>query len=337
MSANNPGINSPQFASQQQQFSASKGGSNQAYMQQGMYGRPNYPGSGNFGSSYPGGPNAPGSMGIPPHSRPPTDFTQPAAAAAAAAVAAAAATATATATATVAALQEKQNQEMNQYGPMGPAQAYNNQFLNQQGARGPSSMQGNMNPGGMGGGMTPSSMSGPPMPINQPRPPGMNPVYIATSHPEMGLEPRPSDPGTLPTPLSLGVYEPHVFKKELASKNRELNKFLHMKSEASGMVFKLTGYAKGKVDTFSPSLVSANDELRLTFPVRDGVVLEPFRLEHNLAVSNHVFHLRQSVHQTLMWRSDLELQFKCYHHEDRQMNTNWPASVQEFLPHVLQS
>ncbi|CAL8368151.1 unnamed protein product [Gadus morhua 'NCC'] len=71
-----------------------------------------------------------------------------------------------------------------------------------------------------------------------------------------------------------------------------------------------------------------NEELRLTFPVRDGVVLEPFRLEHNLAVSNHVFHLRPSVHQTLMWRSDLELQFKCYHHEDRQMNTNWPASVQ---------
>lgn len=27
-------------------------------------------------------------------------------------------------------------------------------------------------------------------------------------------------------------------------------------------------------------------------------------------------------------RPDLELQFKCYHHEDRQMNTNWPASVQ---------
>lgn len=44
------------------------------------------------------------------------------------------------------------------------------------------------------------------------------------------------------------------------------------------------------------------DELRLTFPVRDGVVLPPFRLEHNLAVSNHVFHLRESVYQTLMWR-----------------------------------
>lgn len=30
----------------------------------------------------------------------------------------------------------------------------------------------------------------------------------------------------------------------------------------------------------------------------------------------------------MLCRSDLELQFKCYHHEDRQMNTNWPASVQ---------
>lgn len=51
-----------------------------------------------------------------------------------------------------------------------------------------------------------------------------------------------------------------------------------------------------------PHPATHNDELRLTFPVRDGVVLEPFRLEHNLAVSNHVFHLRPTVHQTLMWR-----------------------------------
>ncbi|XP_029158150.1 zinc finger MIZ domain-containing protein 1 isoform X4 [Nylanderia fulva] len=71
-----------------------------------------------------------------------------------------------------------------------------------------------------------------------------------------------------------------------------------------------------------------NDELRLTFPVRDGIILPPFRLEHNLAVSNHVFQLKPTVHQTLAWRSDLELQLKCFHHEDRQMSTNWPASVQ---------
>lgn len=45
-----------------------------------------------------------------------------------------------------------------------------------------------------------------------------------------------------------------------------------------------------------------SDDLRLTFPVRDGVVLEPFRLEHNLAVSNHAFQLRDSVYKTLMTR-----------------------------------
>ncbi|XP_054630586.1 zinc finger MIZ domain-containing protein 2-like isoform X2 [Dunckerocampus dactyliophorus] len=77
-----------------------------------------------------------------------------------------------------------------------------------------------------------------------------------------------------------------------------------------------------------PPTGNPSDDLRLTFPVRDGVVLEPFRLEHNLAVSNHVFQLKDSVYKTLVLRPDLELQFKCYHHEDRQMNTNWPASVQ---------
>ncbi|XP_029365499.1 zinc finger MIZ domain-containing protein 2-like isoform X4 [Echeneis naucrates] len=81
-----------------------------------------------------------------------------------------------------------------------------------------------------------------------------------------------------------------------------------------------------------PSTGNPSDDLRLTFPVRDGVVLEPFRLEHNLAVSNHVFQLRDSVYKTLIMRPDLELQFKCYHHEDRQMNTNWPASVQVSAP-----
>jgi zinc finger MIZ domain-containing protein len=79
----------------------------------------------------------------------------------------------------------------------------------------------------------------------------------------------------------------------------------------------------------NPSFPSPlGEELRLTFPVRDGIILPPFRLEHNLAVSNHVFQLKPTVYNTLMCRSDLELQLKCFHHEDRQMNTNWPASVQ---------
>lgn len=47
MNNNSAGMNSPQFAGQQQQF-PTKGASNQQYMQQSMYGRPNYPGGGGF-------------------------------------------------------------------------------------------------------------------------------------------------------------------------------------------------------------------------------------------------------------------------------------------------
>lgn len=48
--------------------------------------------------------------------------------------------------------------------------------------------------------------------------------------------------------------------------------------------------------------IPEDDELRLTFPVRDGIILSPFRLEHNLAVSNHVFQLKPTVYNTLMCR-----------------------------------
>jgi hypothetical protein len=61
-----------------------------------------------------------------------------------------------------------------------------------------------------------------------------------------------------------------------------------------------------------PSLSSKHQETRLTFPVRDGIILHPFRLEHNLAVSNHAFHLKPQVYQTLMWRPDLELQVSLF-------------------------
>uniref|UniRef100_A0A8B9FLN2 Zinc finger MIZ-type containing 1 n=1 Tax=Amazona collaria TaxID=241587 RepID=A0A8B9FLN2_9PSIT len=387
MTTSNPGINSPQFAGQQQQFSA-KAGSTQPYIQQSMYGRPNYPGSGGFGSSYPGGPNTPAGMGIPPHTRPPADFTQPAAAAAAAAVAAAAATATATATATVAALQETQNKDMNQYGPMGPTQAYNNQFMNQPGPRGPASMPGNMNPASMGAGMTPSSMSGPPMGMNQPRPPGMSPFSThgqrmpqqaypgprPQSLPIQGIKRPypgefPNQPGQYPTPnpprpltspnypgqrmpsqQNTGQYPPptvNMGQYYKPSRPVPVANYPHSPVPGNPTPPMTPGSnippylspnqdvkppfppdIKPNINALPPPPTNHNDELRLTFPVRDGVVLEPFRLEHNLAVSNHVFHLRPTVHQTLMWRSDLELQFKCYHHEDRQMNTNWPASVQ---------
>ncbi|XP_028844682.1 zinc finger MIZ domain-containing protein 1a isoform X5 [Denticeps clupeoides] len=419
MAASNPGMNSPQFPGQQQQF-PSKGGSNQAYMQQGMYGRGGHPGGGGFGGSYPGGPNTPGGMGMAPPS-------QPAAAAAAAAVAAAAATATATATATVA-LQETQNKDMNQYGQqmcssfqMGPTQGYNNQFISQPGPRGPPSMAGAMNPSGMAAGMNNANMSGPPMGLNQPRAPGMTPfsnhgqrmpqqgypgprpqsmpMPMKRPYPgepnyggqqfgpngqfpnQQGQYPNPNASRALPSPnypgqrmpgqQASGQYPPsgvamgQYYKQEpFNGQNNNFSGGGYSYSQGNGPPRPVGNYPhspvpgnptppmtpgssippylspnqdvkppfppdmKPNVTVLPPHPTNPNEELRLTFPVRDGVVLEPFRLEHNLAVSNHVFHLRPSVHQTLMWRSDLELQFKCYHHEDRQMNTNWPASVQ---------
>ena len=42
-------------------------------------------------------------------------------------------------------------------------------------------------------------------------------------------------------------------------------------------------------------LIKFTGEPRLTFPVKDGVILAPFRLEHNLAVSNHIFQLKPQV------------------------------------------
>ncbi|XP_019222084.1 zinc finger MIZ domain-containing protein 1a isoform X4 [Oreochromis niloticus] len=423
MSGNAAGLNSPQFNAQQQQF-PNKGGSSQSYMQQSMYGRPGYPGGpGGYSGSYSGGPNAPpGGMGMASHTRPPGDFTQPAAAAAAAAVAAAAATATATATATVAALQETQNKDMNQYGQMCPsfqmghAPAYNSQFMNQPGPRGP---PGGMNPSSMGSAVNNPNMSGPPMGMNQARTPSMTPfgAHSQRMHqqgypggPRQGIpmqgmkRPYPGDGsygGQQYGPNSQfqqqGQYPPSNASRPLPSPNYPSQRMPGQQGQGQyppGMPmsqyykqepfngqstnFSGGGYSYGQgsgpprpgnyphspvpgnptppmtpgssippylspnqdvkppfpadmkpnMTALPPPPTIPNEELRLTFPVRDGVVLEPFRLEHNLAVSNHVFHLRPSVHQTLMWRSDLELQFKCYHHEDRQMNTNWPASVQ---------
>ncbi|KAK2523627.1 zinc finger MIZ domain-containing protein 1 [Columba guinea] len=374
MTTSNPGINSPQFAGQQQQFSA-KAGSTQPYIQQGMYGRPNYPGSGGFGGRVPAlffvheyGSNAyeklleclcVGMSQSPVYLLVCSSFQ------------------------------------------MGPTQAYNNQFMNQPGPRGPASMPGNMNPASMGAGMTPSSMSGPPMGMNQPRPPGMSPFSThgqrmpqqaypgprPQSLPIQGIkrpypgEPNygnqqygpnsqfPNQPGQYPTPnpprpltspnypgqrmpsqQNTGQYPPptvNMGQYYKPSRPVPVANYPHSPVPGNPTPPMTPGSnippylspnqdvkppfppdIKPNINALPPPPTNHNDELRLTFPVRDGVVLEPFRLEHNLAVSNHVFHLRPTVHQTLMWRSDLELQFKCYHHEDRQMNTNWPASVQ---------
>ncbi|XP_009201266.1 zinc finger MIZ domain-containing protein 2 isoform X5 [Papio anubis] len=406
-------LTSPQCLGQQ---AFAEGGANKGYVQQGVYSRGGYPGAPGFTTGYAGGP---GGLGLPSHAaRPSTDFTQ---AAAAAAVAAAAATATATATATVAALQEKQSQELSQYGAMGAGQSFNSQFLQHGGPRGPGVPTG-MNPTGMGGVMGPSGLS--PMAMNPTRAAGMTPLYAGQRLPQHGYPgppqaqplprqgvkrtysevypgqqylqggqyapstaqfapspgqppaPSPSYPGhrlplqqgmsqslSVPGPTGLHYKPTEQFNGQGASFNG--GSVSYSQPGLSGPTRSIPGYPSSPLPgnptppmtpsssvpymspsqevkspflpDLKPNLNSLHsspsgsgpcDELRLTFPVRDGVVLEPFRLQHNLAVSNHVFQLRDSVYKTLMLRPDLELQFKCYHHEDRQMNTNWPASVQ---------
>uniref|UniRef100_A0A8B9TQV4 Zinc finger MIZ-type containing 2 n=1 Tax=Anas platyrhynchos TaxID=8839 RepID=A0A8B9TQV4_ANAPL len=390
MAGTGSGMSSPQFLAQQP---FAEGAPGKGYVQQSVYGRGSYPGGPGFAPSYAGSPSGPGGMGLPSHAgRPPADFTQ---AAAAAAVAAAAATATATATATVAALQEKQSQELSQYGAMGAGQPFSSQFLPHAAPRGPAVPAG-MSPAGMAGVMGPSGMA--PMSMSPARAPGMSALYSGQRMPQHAY-PGPPQSQQLPRqgvkrayssegypaqqylqggqyPAAGTQYAPSAPQPSAPSPSYPghrmqpgMGQYLSA-SGSAGPYYKpgrsMPGYPSSPLpgnptppmtpgssmapymspgqDVKSPFLPDMKpgiaalhpspsgpppgEELRLTFPVRDGVVLEPFRLQHNLAVSNHVFQLRDSVYKTLMMRPDLELQFKCYHHEDRQMNTNWPASVQ---------
>ncbi|XP_061296903.1 zinc finger MIZ domain-containing protein 2 isoform X3 [Pezoporus occidentalis] len=409
MAGTGSGMSSPPFLPQQP---FAEGAPGKGYVQPGVYSRSAYPGGPGFAAGYAGSPGGPGGMGLPSHaSRPPADFTQ---AAAAAAVAAAAATATATATATVAALQEKQSQELSQYGAMGAGQPFSSQFLPHAGPRGPAGMS----PASMAGVMASSGIS--PVSMSPARAPGASVLYggqrvpqhsypgptPSQQLPRQGLKraysnegypaqqylqggqyaaagaqyapsapqpsaPSPSYPGHrlqqgmsqyLSASGSAGPY----YKPADQFNGQNAGFGTYSQAAVNGPGRSMPGYPssplagnptppmtpgsgmppyvspgqdvkspflpdmKPSVTSLhpSPSGPAPGEELRLTFPVRDGVVLEPFRLQHNLAVSNHVFQLRDSVYKTLMMRPDLELQFKCYHHEDRQMNTNWPASVQ---------
>uniref|UniRef100_A0A8C1VAF2 Zinc finger, MIZ-type containing 1b n=1 Tax=Cyprinus carpio TaxID=7962 RepID=A0A8C1VAF2_CYPCA len=311
-------------------------------------------------STYGGGPNHTGGMGLPSQTRPPSDFSQPAAAAAAAAVAAAAATATATATATVAALQETQHKDMNQYGPMcssfqmGPNQAYSTPFVNQPGPRGPPAHPGSMNvgpPRGPYGDQRMPQQGYGPRPVQGVKRPypgegSYGPQYGPNSpfSSQQGQYPNPAPSRGLSSPQrqyqtpgmgqvykpprSMGSYPHSPLPGDPTPPVTPGSNMPPYLSPNQDMKPPFPPDIKPNISALPPPPGNPNEELRLMFPVRDGVVLEPFRLEHNLAVSNHIFHLRPTVHQTLMWRSDLELQFKCYHHEDRQTYTNWPASVQ---------
>uniref|UniRef100_A0A8C2BLV4 Zinc finger, MIZ-type containing 2 n=2 Tax=Cyprinus carpio TaxID=7962 RepID=A0A8C2BLV4_CYPCA len=399
MPGNSPGMNSPQFMSQQGYPEPNKG-----FMQQGMYGRPSggYPSGPGYGGSYPN--NGGGSLGMPPHGvRPPTDFTQ---AAAAAAVAAAAATATATATATVAAIQEKQNQEMN-YGPMGGASSYNTQFLSHSGPRGPPGMA----PSGMVGSRPPSM--GPMYPQQGQRLP-QHPVYPGGQQgpprhqqglkrpynsdgfpgqqygPGMGAGgPYPGQPmqyhgpgpqRSAPSPSypthRMPLQQPNMGQYPAGPGNpNQYYKADQFNGQGNSHNSLPSGVTGAGYNTFNQAAVNGPGRAmpgypssplpgNPTPPMTPGSSMPPYMspgqdvkspflhdVKPNInslqPPTGNTWHCSQTNTPLISgmffssltpeeikknsdrhFKPDLELQFKCYHHEDRQMNTNWPASVQ---------
>lgn len=79
--------------------------------------------------------------------------------------------------------------------------------------------------------------------------------------------------------------------------------------------------------TKSKSFCKKDDEIRLSIPIRDGIILEQFKLEHNLSVHNIPFKLKETVFQTLMIRDDIELQFKAFAQNDQLMKSDWPQGL----------
>ncbi|KHJ45153.1 MIZ/SP-RING zinc finger [Trichuris suis] len=79
-------------------------------------------------------------------------------------------------------------------------------------------------------------------------------------------------------------------------------------------------------------MVQPNDDIepRMSFPVKDGMILQPFRLEHNIPVSQITFFIMAEQFNLLCSDPDLDIQLKCFHADDRFMCNNWPhnASIQ---------
>lgn len=65
----------------------------------------------------------------------------------------------------------------------------------------------------------------------------------------------------------------------------------------------------------------------MTLPQQQPPIIPPFKLQHNLQMSQHPFILQADVHAALMANPDLQLELKCYHHEDPHRTTNWPDAI----------
>ena len=65
------------------------------------------------------------------------------------------------------------------------------------------------------------------------------------------------------------------------------------------------GDVKPNMADLKPNIGRKDDELRLAFEIKDGVLLPPFRLEHNNSVNRQYFMIRDNIFQTLNYRCAL--------------------------------
>ena len=126
--------------------------------------------------------------------------------------------------------------------------------------------------------------------------------------------------GVPPPPMMPGFYPMHG-----PYNNTQLNMVvMYMIPKGSVMGQTPVSSTNGPGENAGPR---RSDELRLTFPIRDGVLLPPFRIEPNRFVSKQSFVIWAPLYKWLKSRSDIELHLKCFLLGDREMSTNWPTSV----------
>ncbi|OQV18460.1 Zinc finger MIZ domain-containing protein 1 [Hypsibius exemplaris] len=82
--------------------------------------------------------------------------------------------------------------------------------------------------------------------------------------------------------------------------------------------------------SIQPFVQAPDDEPRMTLPTQEEPLLHPFKLEHNLVgqPSHHIFILSPALYESLRANNDLQLELKCYQHNDHiAKKANWPEAI----------
>ena len=113
-----------------------------------------------------------------------------------------------------------------------------------------------------------------------------------------------------PTP-PLTPYPPSVGSINNSSTNSQTNLQMSVQSDI-----------KPLINSFK------DEERRLLLPVRGGMVLDPFLLEHGRPITTIEFELKPSLYNMLMNKPDFELQLQSFLKDEGSKSTNWPSDIQ---------